>query len=53
MQVVYHTLLNKNMREFKDVSEAKAYCKYLNLLCYSKPDGASPENRFAITETAF
>ena len=53
MYVVWHTLFNKNIREFKDAVEAKAYCKYLNWLCYSKPSGASAENRFAITETAF
>lgn len=53
MQVIYHTLFNKNIREFKDAVEANAYCKYLNWLCYSKPSGASTENRFTITEVAF
>ena len=53
MQVVYHTLFNKNIREFKDAVEANAYCKFMNYLCYSKPSGASPENCFAVTETAF
>ena len=53
MSVVYHTLLNKNIREFKDAAEAKAYCKFLNLLCYSKANGASQENCFAVSEVAF
>lgn len=53
MQIVYHTLLNKNIREFNTYTEAKAYCKFLNLLCYSKANGASQENCFAVSEVAF
>ena len=53
MYVVWHTLFNKNIREFKDAVEASAYCKYMNWLFYSKPNGASLENCFTVTETAF
>ena len=53
MYIVWQTLLDKTIREFKDNEEAKAYCKFLNLLCYSKPDGAGKDNCFDVTETAF